>query len=226
MHDRCSEVSPSTVNRDLTALKRLYGSAYEIELTDRHLLSGVKPFREFTKERRLLSFEEYLKLIECCAFVPHTDPFVLTLFVVVLGETGCRKSEALHLRRDDCDLTQNTAALNRVKGRRGHLVPMSGRLAQMLRAGKGTSGATSWQTQNSRVGVSWIPRGASGLPPGWGRRPLASDPRPASFPCLPVGARGCSNTDHPEAPGPPEPGDHTALSEAPGSLVRGGARGF
>ncbi len=140
MHDRCSEVSPSTVNRDLTALKRLYGSAYEIELTDRHLLSGVKPFREFTKERRLLSFEEYLKLIECCAFVPHTDPFVLTLFVVVLGETGCRKSEALHLRRDDCDLTQNTAALNRVKGRRGHLVPMSGRLAQMLRAGKGTNG--------------------------------------------------------------------------------------
>ena len=132
MHERAKQVAPATVNRDLTALKRMFGWAAEIGLTERHLLTGVKPFKEATRERRLLNLQEYNRLIESCARVKKTDTFLLTLFVIIIGETGCRKAEALALQRVNCDCHRETITLNRVKGHRARIVPMSPRLRMML----------------------------------------------------------------------------------------------
>ena len=132
MHERAKDVAPATVNRDLTALKRMFGWAAEIGLIERHLLLGVRPFKEATRERRLLNLHEYSRLIESCARVKKTDTFLLTLFVVIIGETGCRKAEALALHRVNCDCQTETITLNRVKGYRARIVPMSPRLRMML----------------------------------------------------------------------------------------------
>lgn len=88
MNERATEISPSTVNRDLTALKRMCRWACDVGLTDQHLLSGVRPFKEPLKERRLLSLEEYVRLIECSGSVVKSDADVLRFFIIVLGETG------------------------------------------------------------------------------------------------------------------------------------------
>ena len=128
MHKRTAEVAPATVNRDLTAFKRMYGWAHEIGLMDRHLLSGVKRFKEATYERRVLSFGEYLRLLEMTNCVPKADTFLLRTFVTLLGETGCRKSEALHLQTNEVDFSNKTITFNKVKGRKARVVPMSPRL--------------------------------------------------------------------------------------------------
>ncbi len=132
MHSRVEVVKPATVNRDLTALKRMYSWAEEIGLVDTHLLAGVKAFKEETIERRLLAWEEYQRVLTCSWFVPHSSRCNLPLFILLLGETGCRKSEALNLRLQGCDLERELVALNKVKGHRGRLVPMSQNLKGAL----------------------------------------------------------------------------------------------
>ena len=132
LNKRAGEVSPSTANRDLTALKRMYRWAYETGLTERHLLSGVRPFKEPLVERRLLSFEEYEDLIEASGMVVNADALALKTFVIVLGETGCRKSEGLHLRVEEVDFTWKTVTFNKTKGSRSRVVPLSARLRDCL----------------------------------------------------------------------------------------------
>ena len=122
MKKRKNQVTVASVNRDIAALKRMYSWAYEIGVLPDNPLRGFRLFREEIKERRPLTLDEYGLLLR----IAH-DPLLRT-FLTILGETGCRRSEALHLKRSDLDLVNRTVTFNRVKNSKARVVPMSPRL--------------------------------------------------------------------------------------------------
>ncbi len=128
MKNRKHQVTAASVNRDIAALKRMYSWAHEIGVLHDDPFRGFRLFREEIKERRPLTLDEYSVLLK----MAH-DPLLRT-FLTILGETGCRRSEALHLKRCDLDFANGTVTLNRVKNSKARVVPMSPRLEVALQA--------------------------------------------------------------------------------------------
>ena len=126
MKKRAEEVSAASTNRDIAALKKMYSWAHEIGVLDENPLVKFRLFKEEIKERRPLRFKEYIRLINSA-----TDEMLRT-FLVILGETGCRRSEALHLKLNDLDFDSENVTFNRVKNRKARIVPMSPRLKGAL----------------------------------------------------------------------------------------------
>ncbi len=122
MKKRKNQVTAASVNRDIAALKKMYSWANEIGVLHDNPLRGFRLFPEEIKERRPLTLDEYGSLLR----MAH-DPLLRT-FLTILGETGCRRSEALHLKRSDLDFVNRTVTFNRVKNRKARVVPMSPRL--------------------------------------------------------------------------------------------------
>lgn len=86
-------VTPSTINRDLTALKSMLSYAVDVGVLEAHPLVRFPMFKEQQKEMRVPTVAEFRHLVEC---VRDIDP-VVAVWVAVVGETGLRKNEAKNL---------------------------------------------------------------------------------------------------------------------------------
>lgn len=146
MKQRHRHVTKATVNRDVAALKRMCSWAFEIGVLKTHPLAGFRLFKEEIKERRPMSYEEYLSLID------QASDGLQRTFIVLMGETGCRRSEALHLKRQDLDFSNRTLAFNRVKNRKARLVPMSSRLQGVLRCWLSRPFSSRYVLENPHTG--------------------------------------------------------------------------
>jgi site-specific recombinase XerD len=79
-----NDVEPATVNRSLAVLKNMLGFAVDKEYLAANPLARFKLLPEEQKPTRILSLEEYWRLIEC-----HDDP-VAAAYATVLGPEGGR----------------------------------------------------------------------------------------------------------------------------------------
>ena len=129
---------PATVNREVTCLKVIFNKAVKNGKAERNPGQGVKLLKENNERDRVLSPEEYARLLAHCS--DHLKPIVKLAY-----HTGMRQGEILTLTWGQVDLKEGFIRLNpeHTKTNEGRIVPLNRELVEMFRA---------------------IPRGLPGLP--------------------------------------------------------------
>ncbi|MGB3342170.1 MAG: site-specific integrase [bacterium] len=127
MMKRKANVTPSTVNRELTCIRHMYNKAVEWGLLDHNQLSTVKKYKEPPGRVRFLSEEEMKSLIEACS--EHLKPIV-----VMALYTGMRKGEILNLQWCDMNFENKTITVKKSKNNEIRTIPMHNILYSILKA--------------------------------------------------------------------------------------------
>lgn len=125
--ERLKELSAASVNRDIAAISSMFSYAVELELVDMHPL--VKFSRNKEQEHRFIPLtpEEVERLIEAQQTV------VMTAYVLILSETGLRKSEGLTLKWQQIDFDHKVLTTDQTKNHRSRDIPLSDRALDCLR---------------------------------------------------------------------------------------------
>jgi integrase len=95
---------PATLNRYIACLKTIVNRAIANNRLDRNPIKGVKLFKENNVRDRVLTQEEYARLLYYCA--EHLRPMVILAYA-----TTMRKGEILGLRWDQLDLVGKVISL-------------------------------------------------------------------------------------------------------------------
>lgn len=124
---RQHHVSPATVNRDVSVLRRLLYWALEQGLLAANPLARIKLERERRTRRPVMSVAEECQLLAVAK--PHLRPLI-----IVALDTGMRRGELLHQLWDDLDLERNLLFVTRSKTPEGEAreIPLSSRVGQIL----------------------------------------------------------------------------------------------
>ena len=115
---RIKEVSPSTVNREMTCLKTIFNKAKEWGKIKENQISSVKLFKVQNARLRYLEKEEIARLIQAC-------PGYLKAIVTVALNTGMRKGEILSLKWPDIDFRNRLIYVLQTKNREIREIPMN-----------------------------------------------------------------------------------------------------
>jgi len=103
---RREEVSPATVNRELSGLRNIYNRAIEWAMAAKNPVKLVKFFREDEGRLRFLEKEEIKKLYNAC-------PEYLKSIVALAVCTGMRKGEILSLKWPDVDFRRKIITISK-----------------------------------------------------------------------------------------------------------------
>ncbi len=122
---RVANVEPSTVNRDLQCLRRMFNLAIVWRYVSESPLRFVKFYREKSGRIRYLTRDEFGKLLEAC-------PEALKPAVTVAVHTGMRQGELLALRWPDVDLENGFASVNDPKNGTPRKVPLNKTVRELL----------------------------------------------------------------------------------------------
>jgi integrase len=148
---RRAEVSPRTVNMELSLLRHVFNLAIAWDKAEKNPVLEVEMFREAKRPMRILAREEERKLL--VASPPHLR--ALILFALY---TGMRRGEILGLRWDAIDATIQTITVGETKTGRIRHIPINFVAAAVLercRADKGHFVFT-WQGKPfSRFDKTW-----------------------------------------------------------------------
>ncbi len=130
-------VTKSTVNREMTILKKMFNLAIDWNLTDRNPAAKVRLFSEKdTQKERILKPEEEERLLAACP--DHLKPIV-----VVALHTGMRRGEILGLTWKQVDLNSGLIRVVKTKSGKDRLIPINDVLRrefEALRAAEGPVG--------------------------------------------------------------------------------------
>lgn len=126
-------LSPSTVNRYLSALSKAFSNAVKewhwLPATANPMLGvGKKP--EPRGRVRYLSDDERAALLEACRTSEYRPLYLIVLFALT---TGMRRGEILGLRWQDVDLERRIAVLHHTKNGDRRSVPIVPEVAELLR---------------------------------------------------------------------------------------------
>lgn len=125
---RSSQVSNSTVNRDLATIKRIFSLSLKWGLVEVDKIRTVSLLTENKARERFLSLEEIERLKK--AIVMSKSPY-LQLAVIISLETGLRRSGVLSLKWSEIDF--KTGTITKVtKGDKEVRIPITGRLRTVL----------------------------------------------------------------------------------------------
>ena len=113
---RINDVSPSTVNRELTCIKHMFNKAVEWRFLKHNQLLTVKRFKEPPGRIRYLTEPEIEKLLSEC--VAYLKPVVMVALY-----TGMRKSEILNLTWADVDLQNRVITIRKSKNNESRTLP-------------------------------------------------------------------------------------------------------
>jgi integrase len=122
---RVDKVEPSTVNRDLQCLRRMFNLAIVWRYATENPVKFVKFFREKNSRVRYLTREEFNRLLERC-------PESLKPMVIVAAHTGMRQGELLALRWAETDLENGFASINDPKNGSPRKVPLNHTSRELL----------------------------------------------------------------------------------------------
>lgn len=125
---RTKQVSASTVNKDIAAIKKMFSYALEVGAISSHPLIKFPAIKTQETALVLPTLEEFRQLVECMP-----DPAIGAL-VAVLGETGMRKGEALGLKWSSVDFKEKRIYAERTKGKRVRSIPLSDFAIEKLRS--------------------------------------------------------------------------------------------
>lgn len=127
-------LSNRTLAIDRAVLHRAFSIADSLELREGNPVSRVEPPKSDGRDPVILKTEEYERLISESQVHP-----MLQLYILLLGETGCRShSEGAWLRWEDVDLQEGFLWIasgrhgHRTKSGKGRWVPLTPRLRQGL----------------------------------------------------------------------------------------------
>jgi integrase len=135
-HKRLSEPSqchpgestrPATVNRDLSCLKTMFNRAVRNKLIDHNPISGVKKLAENNVRMRILTTEEFFRLLDACP--SHIRPVVMVAYYM-----GMRKNEIIYLVWNEVDLQKGFIRLSaeRTKTNMARAIPIHPAVRAML----------------------------------------------------------------------------------------------
>jgi integrase len=131
LHDyverRLRSVSPGTVNKDISAIKKLFSYALETGVIDQHPLTRFPLVKVQETARRVLEPPDFRHLVD------SMDRLEISVMTAVLGETGMRKAESLALRWDkNIRMSQGIITPDHTKNRKVRDVPLSDYAIQWL----------------------------------------------------------------------------------------------
>ena len=118
-------LSLSTVNRELTVLKRIFNLGITWDLINENPVTGVKFFRIPIQKPRVLSEEEFKMFYNSAS--EHLKPILL-----VAISTGMRKGEILNLRWKDINFAENYIRVRDSKNYESRDIPISDHLKRAL----------------------------------------------------------------------------------------------
>ncbi len=112
-------VTKSTVNREITIMKKMFNLAIDWKLTFSNPVMKVKLFSEKdTKKEKILTREEETKLF---AEIPD---YLKPIFLVALN-TGMRRGEILNLKWKQVDLSQRVIKVLYTKSGKDRIIPIN-----------------------------------------------------------------------------------------------------
>jgi len=111
-------VSPSTVNRDLACLKRIYNLAIRWGYVEHNPVSKVDFFKENSGRLRYLTAEEISFLLSVCQqYLKDIVEFVI--------HTGLRRGELFSLKWIDIDLKNRLLVVKNTKNNEDRIIPLN-----------------------------------------------------------------------------------------------------
>ena len=123
---RIKEVSPSTVNKELTVLKHIFNKGIDWDKVENNPAKRVKKFRENNSRLRYLTEEEISLLIS------NATGYMRTLVILAVN-TGMRKGEMLNLKWHDIDFALGLIYLIHTKNGENRNVPMNNTVITTLK---------------------------------------------------------------------------------------------
>jgi excisionase family DNA binding protein len=144
-----SGVTPSTVNREITILKKMFNLAMDWGLAQSNPVLKVKLFSEKNtqKERILTETEESRLLVEC-------PPFLKPIVVTALN-TGMRRGEILGLRWTQVDLEKRSIRVVQTKSGKDRAIPLNEPLHGVFSALRALDTRTELVFPNPMTGKSY-----------------------------------------------------------------------
>ena len=126
---RRKPTQPATVNREITTFKTIFNKTMKNGKAERNPAQGVKQFKENNERDRILSPEEYARLLAHCQ--AHLKPVVRLAYY-----TAMRRGEILELTWSQVDLREGFIKLRTedTKTNEGRLVPLKRELVEMFKA--------------------------------------------------------------------------------------------
>ncbi|MGB3363923.1 MAG: tyrosine-type recombinase/integrase [Thermodesulfobacteriota bacterium] len=118
-------LSLSSINRELTVLKRIFNLGIEWKLAQDNPVQGVKFFKIPLQKPRALTEEEFRLLFNSAS--DHLKPI---LFVAI--STGMRKGEILNLRWKDINLEEKYIVVRDSKNYESRIIPINNRLEKVF----------------------------------------------------------------------------------------------
>ena len=113
----------TTINRYTAIMRHLFSVCVEWEWLDVSPLRRIKDLKEHDGRTRYLTQEECARLLAACQISQNARLYML---VVLALATGARKSELLHLRYRDVNVTANLVTFVETKNGRTRSVPLTG----------------------------------------------------------------------------------------------------
>lgn len=114
-------IKASTRNRVVDALKSIFRKAYELELIDTNIATGLQKLPERNQRMRVLREDEQTRFFLALKVAPINARLLISLLIL----TGMRLGEALSARWDYVNLDNRTIRLLDTKGGRPRVVPLS-----------------------------------------------------------------------------------------------------
>jgi integrase len=128
-HEIAKHRAPSTANRHLALLSKMFNVAVEWEILEKSPCRNVKKFKEDNQIQRFLSSDEIRRLYEAMENEPNKTA-VNALKLLLL--TGCRREEILKLKWENISLESSTLFLP--EGKTGsRYVQLNGAAIDVLR---------------------------------------------------------------------------------------------
>ncbi len=119
------ERAAATVNRDVGVLKHMFEFAVDEGVLKVNPIARIKKLKEYRVQRPRYG-EKTLQRV-----LVHL-PFPVKQMVLFIFETGCRPSEAMHLKRGNVDLGKQTAIFNMRKAGDSALVALTTRAVEAI----------------------------------------------------------------------------------------------
>jgi integrase len=119
--------SPSTVNRELSILSKIFSMAFEVELVDENPCRRVKKLRMNNLCGHCLTTEEEEALFKALGESQWVSNIVLFAL-----HTGMRRGEIFNLRWFDVDMARETVHVRQSKNGKARAVPMNETIKDLL----------------------------------------------------------------------------------------------
>lgn len=134
--DLCSHLKPSSVNKVLSALSRMFTLAVEHRYLAANPMSGVKRLKENNHRHRVLTSDERIRFIAACLETQNPGAYALLLSLY----TGMRIGEVLSIKTPNIHLDAGYLVLPVTKNGQQHVVPLSTHAIATIKEQQRTSG--------------------------------------------------------------------------------------